>query len=56
MVRLSLCGRSSFMALGATNVDVIIKKINSKNTKSDMDAMLKFGLALFLFFNAMMFL
>ena len=47
-----LCGKSSLMALGVTTVDVIIKKIKSRNTKSVIEDILKLALALFLFFNA----
>jgi hypothetical protein len=36
------------MAFGATRVDVIMKKINNRNTRSDMEAMLKEALILFL--------
>lgn len=38
----------SLMALGATNVEVSMKKISSKNTKSDMEEELKVGSTLFL--------
>ena len=48
MVLLLLDGKSNLMALGATKVDVSIKKINSRNTKSDMDEELKLTLILFL--------
>jgi hypothetical protein len=41
MVLLLLEGKRSFMALGATRVDVSMKNIKSKKTKSDMEAMLK---------------
>jgi hypothetical protein len=36
------------MALGATSVEVSIKNISSRKTRSDMDAMLKVELILFL--------
>jgi len=48
MVLLLLLGRSNFIALGATRVEVIIKKIRSRNTRSDMEAMLNERLSLFL--------
>lgn len=38
----------SLMALGATKVEVSMKKISSKNTKSDMEEELKVGSTLFL--------
>gem|GEM_PF-5860788 len=41
------------MALGATSVEVSIKKIKSRNTKSDMEDMLNSVLILFLDFIAM---
>jgi hypothetical protein len=47
MVLLLLLGNKSFMALGATSVEVSMKKISSKNTKSDMEAVLKPGSLLF---------
>jgi hypothetical protein len=47
MVLLLLLGSSSLMALGATKVEVSIKKINNKNTRSDMEAVLKPGSLLF---------
>ena len=40
------------MALGVTTVDVIMKKIKSRNTKSVIDDILKLAFALFLFFKA----
>jgi hypothetical protein len=36
------------MAFGATSVEVIMKKISNKKTRSDMEAMLKDALILFL--------
>lgn len=48
MVRLLLAGSNNLIALGATSVDVSIKKISNRNTKSDMDAMLKSIFRLFL--------
>jgi hypothetical protein len=48
MVLLALPGRSNLMAFGATSVDVIMKKINKRNTRSDMEAMLNEALILFL--------
>lgn len=53
MVRLLLCGSNILMAFGATNVDVSMKKINSRNTKSDIDEELKSALLWFLLFSAM---
>ena len=37
MVRLLLCGNNSLMAFGATSVDVSMKKMSSRNTRSDID-------------------
>jgi hypothetical protein len=48
IVRLLLAGKSNLIALGATRVDVSIKKISRRKTRSDMDAMLKSVLNLFL--------
>jgi hypothetical protein len=48
MVLLLLDGSNNLMAFGATSVDVSMKKISNKNTRSDMDAVLKFTLRLFL--------
>ena len=48
MVLLLLDGSMSLMALGATKVEVSMKKISSRNTKSDMDEELKVGSTLFL--------
>ena len=48
MVLLLLDGSMSLMALGATKVEVSIKKISSRNTKSDMDEELNVGSTLFL--------
>ena len=41
MVLLLLDGNSNLMAFGATKVEVSMKKINSRNTRSDMDEELK---------------
>jgi len=46
-VLLLLCGKRSLMALGATSVEVSMKNISSRNTRSDMDAMLKVTFLLF---------
>ncbi len=48
MVRLLLDGKSNLMALGATSVDVSIKNMSKRKTRSDMEAMLKSILSLFL--------
>ena len=48
MVLLLLEGNSSLMAFGATRVEVSIKKINSRNTRSDMDEELKLTPIVFL--------
>jgi hypothetical protein len=48
MVLLLLEGSMSLMALGATKVEVSMKKINRRNTRSDMDEELKVGSTLFL--------
>jgi hypothetical protein len=53
MVLLVLEGNSSFMALGLTNVEVSIKKISSRNTKSDIEAVLNCVFILFLDLRAM---
>ena len=50
---LLLLGRTNLIALGVTTVEVIMKKINNKNTKSVIDDMLNVGLTLFRFFKAM---
>lgn len=47
MVLLLLEGSNNLMALGATKVEVSIKKINNKKTRSDMEAILKFVSLLF---------
>jgi hypothetical protein len=47
MVLLELDGSSSFMAFGLTRVEVSIKNISNRNTKSLMEAMLKSVLILF---------
>ena len=52
MVLLLLDGNNNFMALGATNVDVNMKKINNRKTKSDIDDELKSIFLLFLDFIA----
>ena len=54
MVLLLLDGSMSLMALGATKVEVSIKKISSKNTRSDIDEELKVGSTLFLDLMAIM--
>ena len=51
-VWLLLSGSSSFNAFGATKVDVIMKKMSNKNTRSDIDAMLNSVLILLFRFNA----
>lgn len=48
MVLLLLEGSKSLMAFGATKVEVSMKNIKSKNTKSDMDEELNVGSTLFL--------
>jgi len=45
---LLLLGNSKGIALGLTKVDVRIKKISSRKTKSDMEAVLNSALRLFL--------
>jgi hypothetical protein len=47
MVLLLLDGSRSLMALGATKVEVSMKNINNRNTKSDMDEELKLTPILF---------
>ena len=37
------CGSNTLIAFGDTTVEVIIKKINSRNITSVMDAILKLG-------------
>jgi hypothetical protein len=54
MVLLLLLGNNSLIALGATSVEVSMKKINSRKTRSDMEAMLKLVLILFLVSIAML--
>ena len=54
MVLLLLEGSMSLMAFGATKVEVSMKKISSRNTKSDMDEELNVGSTLFLDFMAIM--
>jgi hypothetical protein len=56
MVLLLLLGNKSFMAFGATRVEVIMKNINSRKTRSDMEAMLKDALILFLVWIGMSFM
>jgi hypothetical protein len=41
-------GNNSLIAFGLTNVEVSIKKIRRRNTRSDMDAVLNVGFILFL--------
>ena len=53
MVLLLLEGSNNLMALGATSVEVSMKKINSRNTKSDMEEELKLTPILFLVLIAM---
>ena len=55
LVWLELDGNSNLMALGATKVEVSIKKISNRNTKSDMDEVLKLTPILFLVLMAMAF-
>jgi hypothetical protein len=50
-----LLGRLTSMALGLTSVDMRIKKINSRNTRSDMEAVLNVISFLFLVLIAMCF-
>jgi hypothetical protein len=45
-VWLLLCGRSNFNALGLTSVEVIMKKISNRKTRSVMDDMLNDALIL----------
>ena len=47
-------GRSTLMALGVTIVEVIMKNISNKNTRSVIDDMLKVGDILFLRFKLTM--
>jgi hypothetical protein len=54
MVLLLLEGNMSLIALGATKVEVSMKKISSRNTRSDMDEELNVGSTLFLDFMAIM--
>ena len=51
-ITLLLDGSNSLIALGATNVDVNMKKINKRKTKSDIDDELKSIFLLFLDFIA----
>jgi hypothetical protein len=48
IVLLELEGSNSLMALGLTSVDVSMKKISNRKTRSDMDAVLNCALILFL--------
>lgn len=48
MVLLLLEGSMSLIAFGATKVEVSMKKISRRNTRSDMDEELKVGSTLFL--------
>ena len=52
IVLLLLDGNKSLMAFGATNVDVNMKNINKRKTKSDIDDELKSIFLLFLDFIA----
>jgi hypothetical protein len=52
MVLLLLEGSISFIALGLTSVEVSIKNISNRNTRSDIEAMLNAVLILFLGFIA----
>ena len=54
MVLLLLEGSMSLMALGATKVEVSMKKISSRNTRSDIDEELNVGSTLFLDLMAIM--
>lgn len=54
MVRLLLCGSNSFIAFGATNVDVSMKNISKRNTRSDIDDELNSTLLWFLRFSAIL--
>ena len=56
MVLLLLLGNKSLMAFGATRVEVIMKNINNRKTRSDMEAMLKDALILFLVWIGMSFM
>ena len=53
IVLLLLLGNNNFIAFGLTSVEVSIKNINNKNTKSDIDAVLNAKLLLFLVWIAM---
>jgi hypothetical protein len=44
-------GNDTLIAFGLTSVDVIIKNMSNKNTKSVMDAMLKSGFTFVLLLN-----
>jgi hypothetical protein len=48
IVLLLLEGSNNLMALGLTRVELSMKKMSSRNTRSDMDAMLNSVLILFL--------
>jgi hypothetical protein len=54
VLSLLLLGKRSLMALGLTNVEVSMKKMSNKNTKSAIEAELKSLLRLFLVLIAMM--
>jgi hypothetical protein len=45
------CGNSTFMALGVTIVDVIIKNINNRNMMSVIDDIEKASIVLVFLFN-----
>jgi hypothetical protein len=50
-VWLLLCGNNNFKAFGATNVEVTMKNMSSKNTISVIDDILNSAFTLFLRFN-----
>jgi hypothetical protein len=52
MVLLELDGNRSLIAFGLTRVDVNIKKISNRNTRSDMEAVLNCEFILFRDFKA----
>jgi hypothetical protein len=54
MVLLELEGSRSLMAFGLTSVEVSIKKMSNRNTRSDMEAVLNCELILFRDFKAIM--
>ena len=47
MVLLELDGSKSFIAFGLTSVEVNIKKMSNRNTRSDMEAVLNSEFILF---------